>query len=491
MKSSTKRPHMARNNKNSHSTLAILVILSVLLSSMFVFVYMASEVSAASKPNLKRTKRVKYYNDREIYDDIVNADRDEFVDDIPIEKDDSDDEDNIEYENFIACGSGNQRVVDKIDSDSYGGDDSTSSPQQASRLLFNPFIYYKNLLHQDLQNTRYYGEQLHKRQLRQLQPQGQTPSEDPQLAANYNDIAKKYANNLANHAKYLYKYRSFAPAAYRKYIVNVYEYSKRVVEVAKVQNWNGYLYYLNVVVEYYRKIEVLEQVGYGMNGQYVQSTPVATYNAALGSPQYYGTGIPPAGGASTTVGAVGGAVPYGAVPPAAASYYPYASSPYYGMARQPPTPYYGGYPTAYYGYGYPNSYYYYPQQPQAYTYPSVAMMNTPMVATTGGTYKSDPNVVVGVGEGGGGGGGGQNSTAGSSSSSSSSNTTTASNNPNSGQAVAAPSSSDVEEKRSSTAATTTTTRKLKRSTTEEMSSHEGTFGDDVVPSEPFTFELLI
>ncbi|KAG2393562.1 hypothetical protein C9374_007093 [Naegleria lovaniensis] len=437
----------------------------------------------ATAASLKRSKRVKYYNDREIYDDIINAERDEFVDDVPIITDDSD-EDHVEYENFIACGSGHQRVVDKIDSDLSSSDERSSiaaSPQQqqqASRLLFNPFMYYKNLVDQDLQNSKYYGEQLHKKQLRQLQPggSGATP-EDP---TNYNDIAKKYANNLANHAKYLYKYRSFAPAAYRKYIVNVYEYSKRVVEVAKVQNWNGFLYYLNVVVEYYRKIEVLEQVGYGVRGEYVQTTPVATYNAAVGSPQYYGTGLPPAataaGAAVASTAAVGAAQPYPAYgyPAAnAAAYYPYAARAPYGA--------YGGYPAAYYGYGYPNSYYY----PQQQYYPVATGMNyAPAATVAAAATKSDPSKAE---------------------SSASPTSSSTSNNANSGSASTGSSSNtsssaaNTNQDTSSTAATSNETKSIStasitkklKTASEDLSSHVGTFGDDAVPSEPFTFELLI
>ncbi|KAL9648352.1 hypothetical protein ABK040_001931 [Willaertia magna] len=167
---------------------------------------------------------------------------------------------------------------------------------------YSPYNYYTNLLDKDLKFLKHYG---------QMCKNGKEK---------YADLAKAYANNLASHAANLYKYRNYAPASQRAYIVRVYEYSKRVVEVAKVKNWDGYLYYVDITTEYFRKVVVAEQI----STVYPQSYGVAYPNYGYG----YGSGYAP--GYGYVNNAYGG---YG---------YPGYGAGYGG---------YGGYPVAAAGYG--------------------------------------------------------------------------------------------------------------------------------------------
>ena len=233
-----------------------------------------SEQASHSSQNSSNRKKVKRrFDDDEIYNDMKRCNSDEdFVDDVPIEQDDDED------------------YTD--DTDQSSASTTTDGPHATTKDSvdgFNPFTYYKNLLDQDLQYMQYYGSKV----------------KDSKNVPKYGELAKKYANNLANHAKYLYKYRNYGQAAYRRYVLNVYEYSKRVVEVAKVQNWSGIYYYLSITIEYYRKIDVQEQIGFVNANGYVQAAPNTGYYGGVQATPY---------GVAQQGGAYGGGYP--------ATYYP-------------------------------------------------------------------------------------------------------------------------------------------------------------------------
>ncbi|EFC37087.1 predicted protein [Naegleria gruberi] len=447
--------------------------------------------SMSTPINKNRIKKVRRFEESEIYDDIIRAEDDEFVDDIPVDENEfKDDDQDVEYENCIEYQGGHKETYtphrgDKSSGSSHAAptpvpppdskqpDSSTQQAQQeqpSQQLSFNPYSYYKSLLDNDLNYVKFYGDKVN------------THGEDSQ----YPQIAKKYANNLANHAKYLYKYRTFAPSTYRKYILQVYEYSKRVVEVAKVQNWNGYMYYLSITIEYYRKIDVLEQTGYaGTN--YVQTTPVATYYGAGGTPTaYYSNGAPPAGAVTAT-----------AVAPVNPSYYPanypsnyggygYGAAPanyyngygaYGGYPAAPAaTGYgaYGGYPAATtYGYGgYPSSYY-----PAQYRQPvqQVAVAKGADVSSQQPAQASSASQAS------------SNSTNASSGSSSSSSTPTPSSNSNNAAGASSSNSNPSPQKKK-----LNPIEQLEKLNS-QVSSHVGEFNDDASnpTTEPFSFEYLM
>lgn len=466
--------------KSNHS------LIRILLFALFILVLLCCFCFAQNK---NRIKKVRRFEESEIYDDIIRAEDDEFVDDIPVDENEfKDDDQDVEYENCIEYQGGHKETYtphrgDKSSGSSHAAptpvpppdskqpDSSTqqAQAQQSQQLSFNPYSYYKSLLDNDLNYVKFYGDKVN------------THGDDSQ----YSQIAKKYANNLANHAKYLYKYRTFAPSTYRKYILQVYEYSKRVVEVAKVQNWNGYMYYLSITVEYYRKIDVLEQTGYaGTN--YVQTTPVATYYGAGGTPTaYYSNGAPPAGAVTAT-----------AVAPVNPSYYPanypsnyggygYGAAPanyyngygaYGGYPAAPAaTGYgaYGGYPAATtYGYGYPSSYY-----PAQYRQP------VQQVAVAKGADVSS-----------------QQPAQASSASQASSNSTNASSGSSSSSSTPAPSSNSNNATGASSSNSNPSPQKKKLNPIEQLeklnsqvSSHVGEFNDDASnpTTEPFSFEYLM